>query len=177
MALEGDFAIRTLSVVSLVALLLCLPGTAGAYSDWGWDPDDVNEGDSTVSLDLRMTRRDVSEQASGPRMLRVTSWVHGEHMGDWWTLLVRLDSRGNGRPDYLMTIWNGDMTGNSCVVRRLGTQHEREGRFASGDDWGRCRIEASAVHASKTIRWNVRSYNNSRLDRIIDKAPDAGWYR
>lgn len=157
----------------LIVALVVQATPAYAYWDVGRDPEDSGGG----FLDLRRTVRVTRAAAVGSRWLTIKFRGHGSQYQYIWRVKVYLDSRGDRRTDYIMTLAEFDQAPvNSCVVRpRPGRPGEPvSGIFGVRDLEVRCTVELSAVHPTKRIRWRLISIDwSSGRPRFVDHAPDG----
>ena len=163
-------------VVLAVIFLGLLPQQASAYTDRGLDPNEP-EGRYPSHLDIHSSRRTLL-QVSGESRLVLHLDVYGpEPMGDWWDARVMLDTRDGPDVDFLLRIWNWDMTGHGCSVEPLGNPADRvNGHFKQVKDLAKCRISAASIDTDKRIRWWLRIASHSKPEKRLDRAPDEGWY-
>lgn len=166
-----------LRAVALVAIILgLLPQQAYAYTDRGFDPNEPGR-ESSYSLDIRSSRLTLV-RADDERRLIVRLDVYGpQDMGNWWDARVQLDTRDGPAADFLMRIWNWDMTGHGCSVEPSEDPDAAvKGHFRQVEDWAKCRISAASIEKDKRIRWSIRIASHNKPEKRLDRAPDQGWY-
>jgi hypothetical protein len=157
-----------------MCIFLALPaGSALAYRDSGFDPDDRSSVENTEP-DIRSTVRTV-RITEGGRALRVKFRTY-EDLGRFWAVTVNLDSQRGLGDDYFMKMWNvGFRDGEGCwVYRRHHLDRAILGAFLQRGDMARCAVPVRTVHPTKRIRWRLLApslYSNTH-----DVAPDHGWY-
>lgn len=144
---------------------------AAAYQDTGYDPDDRPVlGDP----DVRSTTRFVG-RLDGHQVVSVSVRAYAE-FGVWWFINVRIDSRGGPRADYRMRLWNGDMSGRGCSLKRIGTGGSVRGVFDQQADRASCRVFIRRIQSTKRIRWKLVS-RSGHSGGITEYAPNGGgWY-
>jgi hypothetical protein len=158
----------------LISAFLTMPGSAAAYQDTGYDPDDrAVVGDDP---DIRSTTRRVALAGDG-RVLKIKVRAY-EDLGVWWRMEVLLDSRRGPRFDFRLVLRNGDVGGSGCSLdRRGGGDDFIEGSFRQAGDRTRCTVPARLVDPDKRIRWRIRSPSGyDEPESVTERAPDHGWY-
>jgi hypothetical protein len=162
-------------LISAVGIALTLQaGSALAYQDVGFDPDDraVVGGDP----DIRSTARVVWTDR-GLRWLKVRFTAY-EPLSFFWRVKARLDSRGGRRVDYVIELWNADNSGRGCAVHRQGQTNGDNWVRANfrqvDDDTARCVVRLYQVRPTKRIRWRLRSPSGYGAE--ADLAPNSGFY-
>jgi hypothetical protein len=88
-------------------------------------------------------------------------------------MFARIDARGGPRRDATISLVNIEGPPYCGLV------------FPDGSGWGaparqvgrsiKCRFRLSLLKPMKRIRWYVISVPDQRV--VVDRAPDAGWYR
>ena len=184
---------RFLPVVSAlitIALGLLIPpasatsmgGQAGpVYVDSGSDPDDVpdDQGESgQLDPDIRSTNRKVRTDEGGGRSLFVKVRTYEDLLG-FWSIVVRLDTRGGPRTDARMRLFDTGVGPLGCKVRLLPGGSTRAGHLhllPGGADWTACRAPLRWVHPNKHIRWKL--FSAALHPPYVDEfAPsNRGWY-
>ena len=158
--------IRRVFGLALIGVLMS-PATAWAYSNTGFDPNDVG----TVP-DVRSTARVVSQE-NGHRTLRVivVAYENWPNPRTGFNVNVPLDTRGGSGVDAHLFMFSGQDV--ACVVSR---NHSRIGvKFAVRGDRIVCRAPTRLLEPTKRIRWKIIA-SNVRF-RNPDYAPnDRGWY-
>ena len=163
-------------VVLGIAFLVWVPLQASAYTDLRFDPNEP-DGRYTSTVDIRSSRRTLLRTEGESRLILRVDAYGPLRMGDWWEARVLLDTRRGRHADFVLHMWNGDMTGNGCWVELRGsTEPGTEGKFRQGKHWAKCRVSASSIDRDKRIRWRIHIANKSVPEAIYDRAPDHGWY-
>jgi hypothetical protein len=163
---------KRLLISALGIALTFQAGSAFAYQDTGFDPDDrVAMG---FDPDIRSTTRFVWRDDQGLRWSKIRFTAY-EPLGLYWFVTVRLDSRGGPRLDYIMRLANADQSGRGCSIYPRG----KPAQFVRGSFWqggvaARCRVPLSFVHRTKRIRWKLRSPSGYSGD--VDVAPNGGGF-
>jgi hypothetical protein len=173
-------------LASVVTAVLTLPASAAGtvqspdvlYADVGLDPDDRPVEDGTCceqGPDIRSTRRKVS--IDDGRKLFVNFDAYEPLLG-YWTVIVRLDTRGGPHSDARMRIFDSGVGPAGCWVR-FGSKPRREGTFHAplSGDRASCRAPLRWVHQNKRIRWKLFSPAADPEGGVDEFAPDdRGWY-
>jgi hypothetical protein len=154
-------------------------GPAAQYADMGFDPDDRPIDETSCCQqdpDIRSTKRKVWVDADGRSWL-VVRFRSFEPLIGYWTVVARLDSRGDSRADYRMTFSDSGDSRVRCEIRSRSSPPER-GRGILESDGGGCRVPLGMVRPTKVIRWRLFSPAGveGSEPRIDEYAPDHGWY-
>ncbi len=178
-----------LAVVAITTAALTSPASAATpaerdpvYVDTGYDPDDVpiDEGSCCQQdPDVRSTTRKVTTGTNG-RSLFITFRTYERLLG-YWTVRVRLDTRGGPHTDAHMALRDSGVGPTRCGVRFLAEGPRRQGtlRLPQGGRRATCRVPLGWVHPSKRIRWRLLSPAGLEgTEPGVDEfAPDdRGWY-
>ena len=159
-----------------VATALLLTANA-AWAASGTDPNDTDGGIDVLRSSVRVVehpqRRDrVVVRVETQRALRLET---GKGSIYW-----QLDSRDSGAPDYEVYIF-GDPEADDppgpvfCLVQRPNGADKYFAKvnvFAGAEFGARCSFPVWVIDIERRIRWRLAG----RLDGVIDRAPDAGWY-
>jgi hypothetical protein len=177
----------TLAAVCLVAAFAPAPIASAAdelgplvrYADVGFDPDDRPIDETSCCQqdpDIRSTKRKVWVDAEGRSWLLVRFHSYEPLIG-YWTVVARLDSRGDSRADYRLSFSDPGDSRVRCEIRSRSSPPER-GRGILENDGGGCRVPLQMVRPTKVIRWRLFSPAGSEGSepRIDEYAPDQGWY-
>jgi hypothetical protein len=72
--------------------------------------------------------------------------------------------------------WDNGSDADSCTltIPDLGRQHAVRSR--SGEQAVSCFLRKAALHASRRVRWFIRTAAIGQTMERIDRAPDRGWY-
>jgi hypothetical protein len=122
-----------------------------------------------------VTRRDVVRH-DGRSTFRFTFDVHPAGLSCCYHAMVKLDTRGDRHADFLIGIFDADMSGHGCSTKAVGARLGSKGHYARGDNWARCRFPLRRVKPDKRIRWKMKIYAEGER-AAVDTAPEAGWYR
>jgi hypothetical protein len=175
-------------ILAAVCLSLVLPVPAAnpmprvdiLYADTGFDPDDVPDDQGAESSqrdpDVRSTTRKASARPTGGRSLSIVVRTFERFYG-YWTIVVRLDSRGGPHADVRMRLSDDGAGTASCRVRSLSSGVSREGtlRLASSGDRAVCRTPLRWLRPNKRIGWKLLS--RAARSGVDEYAPDDHtWY-
>jgi hypothetical protein len=160
-----------------------LPRSDIVYTDTGFDPDDVPDDQGAESSqrdpDIRSTTRKVTANATGGRSLSIVVRTY-EYFYGYWTILVRVDSRGGPHADARMRLYDDGAGRTTCKVWFFssGVTHRGELRFGGEPPSYRrvlCRVPLRWVHPNKRIRWKL--FSRAAGNGIDEYAPDDhSWY-
>jgi hypothetical protein len=166
---------KRLVLTAMCVGLVLSAGPALAYTDRGFDPDDRRV--IGFDPDIRSTVRKVWTTDGSSRALRVKFQAY-ERLGNYWSVMVFLDSRRGPKADYVIELDNADMSGKGCSVYPRGHRgQEVPGSFRQRRDTALCRVRARLVDPTKRIRWRLRSPSGYVHDNV-DIAPNGGgWYQ
>ena len=188
-ALRARRAILAAVAAAVATAALALPASATTamrrdplYKSTGYDPDDIpiDEGSCCQQdPDVRSTTRKVTTSSRG-RSLFITFRAYETLLG-YWTVHVRLDTRGGTRSDANMRLADSGVGPTRCGVRFLADGPRRQGKLILPmfGDRATCRVPLRWVHPSKRIRWKLFSPAGAEgtEPRVDEYAPDdRGWY-
>lgn len=144
-----------------------------AWAATATDPDDVEGG-----LDVARSRVAIRETDPGIFRLRLTVWTYDEFdlSGGVGSFYWQLDTKGTGRPDYEVFVF-GDPKAEPaapvfCLVKSMRTRFQAYVDVRQGDKRVTCSIPRRFVRIDDGIRWRLAG----RMQGVIDRAPDTGWY-
>lgn len=141
-------------------------GLADAYEDTGYDPAD-RESDYP---DVLSTTRRVATQ-DGRRFLSVSFTSQEELAFDaeaYWSMRVKLDTRGDQTFDVVMEFWDLDMSGSGCIARnRDGRGEQVEGRLYLRSHGASCTVRTAQFRLRKQVRWKLMSHRSMRAHSAI----------
>jgi hypothetical protein len=179
---------RLLLIVLLLAVSVeVTPAAAAAaqtlsrvrYLDAGRDPNDVPVDRTSCCQqdpDIAYTTRKVWVDRHRRAWLNVSFATH-DPLDDYWSVAVRLDTRGGPRYDARIVIFD-DGASEDCRFRRRGMT-ARDARHRIIDvDRVQCRVPLRWIEPRKRIRWRLFSAGGGEgTGPAIDEyAPDMGWY-
>ena len=149
-------------------------GLAYAYEDTGYDPADRESDYPDV---LSTTRR--VETNDGRRLLSV-SFTSKEELafaaGAYWSMRVKLDTRGDQTFDVVMEFWDLDMSGSGCIARnRDGRGKQVEGRLHLRSNGASCTVRTAQFRLRKRARWKLMSPALHDPGEV-EYAPNTGYY-
>jgi hypothetical protein len=158
-----------------LAVIALGPGQALAYAyeDTGYDPADRDYDYPDV---LSTTRRVWTHD--GRRFLRVsfTSEEELDFDAAYWSMRVRLDTRGDQTFDVVMKFWDLDMSGSGCIARNREGQGERvEGRLNLRTRGASCTVRTAQLRLRKRVRWKLMSPALHDPGEV-EYAPNTGYY-
>lgn len=172
------------SIASTVMIvgLLSAPGHAAVRQqfDVGYDPDD-RPADGWVDPDIRSSTRKVSLDDDGRRWLAIRFTTY-DVLQIYWTVVVRLDIRGDQRTDAKLAMTDDGAGTWGCRFKPKLDAPWRDGRFHFVgrlllEHGGVCRVPMAWVQARKPIRWKIFSPKSVEPGHRVDEyAPDRGWY-
>jgi len=180
----GSGTIVLVAVVAVVAVSVfrAAPAAAFGYRSTGFDPNDRPVDKSSCCQqdpDLRSTTRKVWVDKNERAWLSITFRAYERLIG-YWTVFVKLDTRGGQFADWRMRIRDPANGRPGCGVRK---PHAREGHhayYSSPRDGSRatCRVPMWLLEPNKRIRWKLFSPRGSEGTgrRVNEFAPDRGWY-
>jgi hypothetical protein len=158
-----------LAVVSAVIL------TANA----AWAASGTDPNDTTGGIDILRSSVNTIEREDGHKRVVVRAETEDPmtletgHGSLYW----QLDTRGGGDHDYEVYVF-GDPEANDppgpiyCLVQKPNGAKKLYVHVSVDEDVARCAIPRSHLTIDKSIRWRVAG----RLDGVIDRAPNVGWY-
>jgi hypothetical protein len=162
---------RVLAGGILSMLLLATPALAATHDD----PDDT-----TGRLDLRQVTRTFTNGPSAPPFVHMQASTY-----DRWTLRQCRDAEGGacsftfvfdsrkGPGTDFVAVWHAREDGPECGVFNVRTNRlVAEGVAAKYVRSAFCSFEKRILHATRPVRWSVRSF----WEFIDDAAPDRGWF-
>ena len=152
----------------LVIAVLFVPLHASASSAVTHrDPDDFE-----IAPDVQLTTKQGLIVEGLGRRVRISA---SGDLGPRYRLRVFVDSRGDGRADLVMVATVIRLELRSCLARRVDgpaieTNCDADPQRAW---WG---VARRSLAPSKRIRWRIAALRGPHFGRVIDRAPDAGWY-
>lgn len=156
----------------LVSATLLASGDALAYEDTGYDPADRDND----YPDVRNTTRRVWTH-NGHGYLRITfnADEYLDFPAAYWSMHVKLDTRGDESFDVVMRFWDLDMSGSGCIARKRGGQGDRiDGSLHFRSHGAACRIRTDRFRLTKQVRWRLISPALHGGD--LEFAPNTGYY-
>jgi len=169
-------------VVAVMTLLGTAPAAAFGYKSTGRDPDDRPIDRTSCCQqdpDIRSTTRKVWVDAKARAWLSVTFRTYEPLIG-YWTVYVKLDTRGGQYAEWRMRIRDTGTGRAGCSLRKPGAGEARRGSYtalASGSG-ATCRVPLWLIQPNKHIRWKLFSPHGFEGSgrRVDEYAPDVGWY-
>lgn len=149
--------------------------TLAATAAWGVSGTDAN--DVTGGLDIRASSVNVLENADGTRRVRLGVKTYNDFdltLGGsfYW----QLDTWGGSDADYEVFIFgDADADGGPlfCLVHSThGPLHRYTRHVTQGESAATCGIPRRWLGISKPISFRMAG----RMEGVIDRAPDSGWY-
>jgi hypothetical protein len=160
----------------LIAVIVLGSGQAfaNAYEDTGYDPADRDYDYPDVR---RSTRRVWTH--NDRRFLRV-SFTSVEELdfdgAAYWSMRVRLDTRGDQGFEVVVKFWDLDMSGTGCTARnREGQGEQVEGRLHLRAHGASCRVRTGQFRLDKRVRWKLMSPALHDPGEV-EYAPNTGYY-
>ena len=161
-------------LVVLAVIVLAQGGLAHAYEDTGYDPVDRESDYPDV---LSTTRRIATHD--GHRFLSVSFTSEEELAFDaeaYWSMRVKLDTRGDQTFDVVMEFWDLDMSGSGCIARnRDGRGKQVEGRLHLRSYGATCTVRTAQFRLGKRVRWKLMSPALHDPGEV-EYAPNTGYY-
>jgi hypothetical protein len=165
---------RLLLLLAAACILASQGPVALAYEDTGYDPVDRESDYPDV---LSTTRR--VETNDGRRLLGVSFTSKEELAFDaeaYWSMRVKLDTRGDQTFDVVMEFWDLDMSGSGCIARnRDGRGKQVEGRLHLRSHGASCTVRTAQFRLRKRVRWKLMSPALHDPGEV-EYAPNAGYY-
>jgi hypothetical protein len=160
----------------VVVASTAIPAFTSGYTDYGSDPDDRRP--VGFDPDIRATARKVWAAPNGHRYLTMSFWTY-EHLGLYWVVLVKIDSRGGPLADHRLEMYNADQSGKGCSMWKAGASSStaRRGAFRQSGRLATCRIPLPSVQPNKRIRWKLISTSGYVKDNVEYAPNSRGWYR
>jgi hypothetical protein len=169
-----------LVVVGAMTVLGTSPADAFGYKATRLDPDDRPVDESSCCQqdpDIRSSTRKVWVDASARAWLSVTFRTYEALLG-YWTVYVKLDTRGGPYAEWRMRIRDTGTGLAGCSIRK--PRVSRRGYYAPlvSESGATCRVPLWLIQPNKRIRWKLFSPRGVEgTGRRVDEfAPDAGWY-
>ena len=158
---------RRLTTWLLTIAVLIVPMQASASAVTHRDPDDFE-----VAPDVQLTTKQGLVVEGLGRRVRISA---SGDLGPRYRLRVLVDAHGDGRADAVMVATVIRLKLRSCVVRHIGGAGIEANCDADPQRawWGVARRDLAP---DKRIRWRITALRGPRFGRVIDQAPDAGWY-
>lgn len=153
------------SIATLVSLGLGNLAVAGSVTHT--DRDDFERSPDIHST----TKRTFLSETLGRRVLIN---VRGE-LGPRFRVRVLVDTRGDAKADFVMEAIVANLELRSCGVRRLSGP-EIASRCGGNIDRVWWNVARADLQPTKAIRWRIVAFDGVKLQRVRDRAPDAGWY-
>jgi hypothetical protein len=158
-----------LAVVSAVILT-----ANAAWAASGTDPNDTEGG-----IDILRSAVNIREREDGTR--RVVLYARAEDPIELesgvGSIFWALDTKGTGATDYEVYVF-GDPEANDppgplyCLVQKPSGAQKQYVTVRVVDNEARCFIPRHLLTVDHSIRWRLAG----RLQGVIDRAPDVGWY-
>jgi hypothetical protein len=162
--------VRKLLLTTLVGAMAL--GSVPAFATSAGDPDD-----STSKLDIRNSGVRVLDLEGGGRRVRLAVRTYGafDLITVGGSFYWQLDTNGDTEQDFEVFMWGDPKTDGGplyCWVKEIGVKGHFDGRIAqTADDAVQCGFPLRHLdHAPKN--WRVAS----RLEGVVDRAPNSGWY-
>jgi hypothetical protein len=151
---------------------LAVLATQAAWGVSGTDPNDVTGG-----LDIRASSVTVVENADGTRRVRLGVKTYDEFdLIEAGSFYWQLDTWGGSGADYEVFMFgDADADGGPlfCLVHSThGPLHRYSRHVTQGDSVATCAIPRRWLGIAKPISYRVAG----RMEGVIDRAPDSGWY-
>jgi hypothetical protein len=167
---------RTAKLVFCLILVSVMMGSepVSAYEDIGYDPDDRPTTSSPPfgDPDVRSTVRRVERNPNGKVLVLVIRAY--EDFSMYWFIDAFLDTRGGGRADHVVHLFNGDTGPVGCSISR--ENRDRRLHFRQHGKAVFCRVPIRFLEPSKRIRWRLVS-ETFYEDGEREIAPNGGgWY-
>lgn len=159
--------LMVLGVAAMVALT-----TQAAWGVSGSDPNDVTGG-----LDVKRSSVTVIEREDGSRRVRLAVKTYDSFdLSMKGSFYWQLDTWGGPDADYQVFIF-GDSEATDgplfCLVQSMhGPMSKYTPWVTQGDSSATCGIPARWIGIKKDIRYRMAG----RMDGVVDRAPDTGWY-
>jgi hypothetical protein len=168
--------VKILRIAVVTALLLT---ANAAWAASGSDPNDTQGGIDILRSSVQMV---TLEDGHHRLVLRTTTQRKLRLETGKGSIYWQLDTKGTGHAEYEVYVF-GDPEANDpagpifCLLQRPNgadkTYLHAVNVFDDGDTFGaRCAIPKTLLDIDGAIRWRLAG----RLDGVIDRAPDVGWY-
>lgn len=160
--------ILTVAMVSLMALT-----AQAALATTRSDPNDVTGG-----LDIKTSSIREAEIADGVFRTRfvVTTYDAFDLSDGVGSFYWQVDSKGDGAADYELYMFGDPKAAPAgplfCLLKATDHSGKVYGRVRQGDASFLCGFPSRFVETTHDVRWRLAG----RMEGIIDRAPDSGWY-
>ena len=160
-------------ILALVMASLMALGAQAALAVTRSDPNDVTSG-----LDIETSSIREAEVADGVFRTRfeVTTYDPFDLSDGVGSFYWQLDTKGDGAVDYELYMFGDPKavpTGPLfCLLKATDHSGKVYGRVQQGDASFLCGFPSHFVKTTHDVRWRLAG----RMEGIIDRAPDSGWY-
>jgi hypothetical protein len=162
---------RSITLAVVAAMLLVTPA---AFALHAVDPNDVKGGIDIADSEVKI--RQISPGVFRMRLIAIRydeAFDFSEGKGSvYW----QLDTRGDGRADYEAYVFGDPKAVPAadvfCLFKSLRGPHEEYVKALVNENVALCGFPKRFVKITKDIRWRLAG----RLEGVIDRAPNVGWY-